>query len=1410
MKGKYILALLTGAVSISAYGQQPNPQPYNSYSSLNLVREWDVKRPLTGEPDVFSSLRTTLEVMQTSHYYDGLGRLIQTVQKQETPAGNDFVAPVVYDPFGRDVFHYLPFSSTVVRTGDTANNGNLKMDPFQQDSVFSGSEYPGQTYFYSNDNLELSPLNRLLNSYPVGNSWVGNNTGTGVQYLVNTVNDSVRIWNISFTQGSLPVSPGTYPAAQLYKTVTTDESNHQTVEYKDNQGLVILKKVQASATPGTAYTGWLNTYYVYDSLNNLRFVIPPLGVQWLLANSWSFSASGGTTMAFGLCYRYEYDYRNRMTIKKLPGAGEKWSVYDARDREVMSQDSNLRVGKQWLVTSYDTEDRPDSVGLMTDASHYDSLSYHANLAMTSSAYPTISSYPYTLQIQTHYDNYAWVTGLGYGLTSTMDTSYNSNTAYFLTAYNNGPFYAVPLTPYMISRGIVTGTTQIQIGTSQAQYDVNFYDDHNREIEVQSINYTTGLDKEITQYNFSGKPLRRLLVSNKSGALSAVHTVASQYTYDVAFRPTGIRDNIDGVNIVVDTMTYNELGQLKKKTLGSGMDSLAYTYNIRGWLSGINLNYIAATANDYFGQEIAYDKQTSVSTTTYAAAQFNGNITGTIWKSGGDQTNRKYDYTYDTVGRLTAAFFHENAAGTWNTTYQDYDTYVLNYDANGNILNLTQRGFQVGKPTAEIDALTYSYSSLSNHLSKVVDAVNDTASVLGDFHYKLPKQDSDYRYDVNSNMKIDNNKGDSIVYNYLNLPQYIHMKGKGTIQFAYDATGMKEAKIVIDSTQSPVRTDTTEYIKSFQYINDTLEQYNFGDGRARWQKLYHLAGDSIYGYVYDYFLQDYLGNTRVILTTEKDTTQYMATMEPEYRAKENALFYNIDSTSYATNEVPGGYPVDNTTIPNDSVAMVSGSPGDHTQGPAIILKVMAGDSMAIGVKSYYVGGGSTGSTSSSLTSVLNTLANGLVALGGGGGHGTLATLDPQTSTNPAYQALNSFLPSNDSTPATKPKAYLNWMLLNNQFNYVSGSGQSGAIPVGGADSLNTLATHFKLQHSGYLYIWVSNETQNWNVYFDNMSIEHFSGPMLEENHYYPFGLTMAGLTDKALKTPYNQNKYRYNGKELQNKEFSDGSGLEDYDYGARLQDPQLDVWHSMDPKADQMRRFSPYAYAFDNPVRFMDADGMAPTDVHLYGVEAQRAFAELQKSVQGQLNLKMDGNGKVSYTPVGKSDPCKIDLGAQQLANAIDDHTVNVNVNASNNLNTSTDGLLIGGAFMGNTVTSQMVTTDGLPSNVPLVETKQEVNVNNLSKISDYYGQPGADMLHEVTESYIGGVNSQASGVSATGTKDEYDWAHYNASPQSGPISYKLIDGNGKETNDRNNYDHIDIVIKAPNKPEFVIRRLVKQ
>src|SRR6185437_5875254 len=153
-------------------------------------------------------------------------------------------------------------------------------------------------------------------------------------------------------------------------------------------------------------------------------------------------------------------------------------------------------------------------------------------------------------------------------------------------------------------------------------------------------------------------------------------------------------------------------------------------------------------------------------------------------------------------------------------------------------------------------------------------------------------------------------------------------------------------------------------------------------------------------------------------------------------------------------------------------------------------------------------------------------------------------------------------------------------------------QSGALQVGSAEVLNTLAKGVGLHHSGYLYIWVSNETENWDVFFDNLVVATYSGPMLEEDHYYPFGLAMAGISDKAIRSNYVENKYRWNkGSELQNKEFSDGSGLEMYETNLRELDPQLGRWWQVDPKTDETyESVSPYAAMNNDPVRYNDPNG----------------------------------------------------------------------------------------------------------------------------------------------------------------------------------------------------------------------------
>ncbi|WP_245365479.1 DUF6443 domain-containing protein [Chryseobacterium scophthalmum] len=118
--------------------------------------------------------------------------------------------------------------------------------------------------------------------------------------------------------------------------------------------------------------------------------------------------------------------------------------------------------------------------------------------------------------------------------------------------------------------------------------------------------------------------------------------------------------------------------------------------------------------------------------------------------------------------------------------------------------------------------------------------------------------------------------------------------------------------------------------------------------------------------------------------------------------------------------------------------------------------------------------------------------------------------------------------------------------------------------------------------------VSQCSGNWNPPFEFPICTDYwkPGEIVEVNNYYPFG-----LMHNYTATTQNAYQYKYNGKELQE------TGM--YDYGARFYMPDIGRWGVVDPMAEDMRRHSPYNYAFNNPINFVDPDGMKPGQIGVF-------------------------------------------------------------------------------------------------------------------------------------------------------------------------------------------------------------------
>ena len=372
---------------------------------------------------------------------------------------------------------------------------------------------------------------------------------------------------------------------------------------------------------------------------------------------------------------------------------------------------------------------------------------------------------------------------------------------------------------------------------------------------------------------------------------------------------------------------------------------------------------------------------------------------------------------------------------------------------------------------------------------------------------------------------------------------------------YEATGIKLQKKV--STNGTV-VKTTNYVGGLVYEGTTDKFLHTEEGRVV------LKENGQEKEEYQYHLKDHLGNVRVTFTTadrEEMTSMYLLTMEPEFAVLEGETFSNLETRQVDV--------LNNKTEGGKASARLNAFES-RVMGPSMSLKVMPGDTIKMNVFAKY---DMKAKTKDAVTGMAAIVASSFVT----------EEMAPEAAII-VRQALQAPLSAAQTTLFAKdhtiPKAYLNYLFFDKNMKYKTGGFKQVSEEALG--KFEEMELDFAPQEEGYLMIYVANQTNEpLDVFFDQMAVEHTSGPIIRVDDYYPFGMAFnTGTLTGAL-----TNKYLYNGKELQQE-----LGLDWYDYGARMYDASLGRWFVIDPLSDKYNSFSPYIYTLNNPIIFIDEDG----------------------------------------------------------------------------------------------------------------------------------------------------------------------------------------------------------------------------
>ncbi|MDM1072194.1 RHS repeat-associated core domain-containing protein [Empedobacter brevis] len=766
-------------------------------------------------------------------YFDGLGREKQALQVGASPTGKTIVTQFEYDGFGRQAKEYLPFPIT--SAANTIVSATANGNTFYSTNTGDSTPFAEKTF-------EDSPLNRVLAQAAPGDTWKKGANEITFSYTTNAATEVLN-FGVSLTTTGVPTLTfnKNYAAGTLYKTVTTDENGQPIQEFKDKEGRIVLKRINVPASIDGNSSGNHDTYYVYDIYGNLTYVLPPK----LIEVGGVLIASYRNNLA-ELGYQYQYDNKNRLVEKQLPGKGREFMIYDNQDRLVATQDALMRAQNKWLFTKYDQFGRIAITGFAWETNSRAVIQdYVSNSLGTNNV--TRSAQGYQQDNITIYYN---TDGYGY-----------SNHVLTVNYYDDYPVTSYPKPATVLGhsiaegnlmKGLPTHTITREIDTWNFIYNTTYYENkYMRPVYTYTKNFLGGYTASSSKLDFRGKVLN---TENKhrQTASSQEITVKEEFVYypNELLKSQTHQVNNNPKEYIVQNV-YNEINQLTGKKVGNTvaatpLQTVDYKYNIRGWMT--NINNIDATETgtykDLFAFKINYNAVTRLDWDQVKFKPlYNGNIAETIWKTN-DNKIRSYSYQYDGLNRLLSGVYIKGA----NEVVNAFNENIKGYDKNGNITGIIRSGEQdTSSQMIWIDDTHYTYQANSNKLLTVTDnpGYADKGFIDGN------TTGNDYAYDANGNLTTDKNKQiTKITYNYLNLPTEVLWNATKKINYTYDATGVKLRKVVTDGT----KVTTTDYLGGFQYQNNMLQFFPTAEGYV------NVTNGTAFSYVYNY--TDHLGNVRL--------------------------------------------------------------------------------------------------------------------------------------------------------------------------------------------------------------------------------------------------------------------------------------------------------------------------------------------------------------------------------------------------------------------------------------------------------------------------------------------------------------------------------------------------------------------